>query len=663
MCLCFCFSTLSSSFSGVRAIDGSDNDVIYEYDEQGNVVAEIYTYHEDYDRQTWWGPPEGIYDPDRGPAMYAASKSNFSWSPSSIPWASFPSYINAIAYSPYMNFSWTDPNSSGLNASTYRAPFILVTSNGTNYTIRAGWDVSLYYRASTGNCTVGYNATTKSNLKPVLYMATFKCSDNSVVSAWSEVAAEAWGSAGRVYYYPNTAVVLSNKLDVFTYGVNTYITQANAVLVNEKYSDTENVVIAPNNTGRGMADHSYYGFPAAAYNAATNLYIKSFTPADPTTNTITASTNFGVNNAILTGDSFLFRENLPYGSNSLVFGFTLNGLHTYHFITDSSSEVIFLRNWDWNTIGKFRVAFLSKSPIYRVGYNGNSGAYASVNGYSGLIESDTSSTFTKGSTSWHYIIDYYIKQGYRFYNYALPEGSVSITISNNYGNLITDNTLSFSQSFSAYPSVDSKSQLLLEQQNQTSNSIWQTLKDVLTYVSNLPTNIANSIKGFFTNLGDRISSFFTSIGDRINGFFTSIGDRISGFFTNLINSIKDFFLPSDGFFSTYAQSFQDFFSDRLGILYELPESVVDIFQQLVDYNPAQSGYSIHFPEVVLPVLDNGEWYDRVIIEETDITFDFLEQGAFATLYSLYRSVIWMIFIFALINLIIRKSERVFGGSG
>lgn len=216
-------------------------------------------------------------------------------------------------------------------------------------------------------------------------------------------------------------------------------------------------------------------------------------------------------------------------------------------------------------------------------------------------------------------------------------------------------SLSYSASFSP-PTAE-------QQQAQTSRGIWDTLKDVLDYVKNLPKNIANSIKGFFDSLGDRISGFFTTLSNNIKGFFTSLGDRISGFFDALADKIKGFFLPSEGFFDTYVSSFQEYFQDRFGLLYEIPDAVIGIFQQFIDYSPAESGYSITFPEVVMPVLEDGEWYDKVIIEETDIRFEFLEQGAFKTLYSMYRSVVWMIFIFALINLIIRESERVFGGSG
>lgn len=172
-----------------------------------------------------------------------------------------------------------------------------------------------------------------------------------------------------------------------------------------------------------------------------------------------------------------------------------------------------------------------------------------------------------------------------------------------------------------------------EMEQETQKGIWASIKE-------LPTKIADSIKGFFT----------------------SLGDRISGFFEKLVEDIKGLFVPSEGFFDTYTEEYKDYFSERFGILYELPGAVVDIFQQLVYYHPSEEGYYIKFPEVVMPVLDEGEWSDVVLIEETDVRFDFLDEGPIATLYTMYRSALWLLFIFLLINLIIRKSEKVLGGS-
>ncbi len=177
----------------------------------------------------------------------------------------------------------------------------------------------------------------------------------------------------------------------------------------------------------------------------------------------------------------------------------------------------------------------------------------------------------------------------------------------------------------------------LSQENE--KGIWDTLKDVLTYVKNLPSNIANSIKTFFTTLGD----------------------RISGFFEKLVEDIKGLFIPSDSFFDTYVDQFQDYFRDCLGILYEVPEYMILTIELFADYEPATEDYCISFPEIVIPVYDNGEWYNHVLIEETLFEFDFLEDGPLSILYSFYRSFIWLTYIYLLINLIIRKSNKVLGG--
>lgn len=129
------------------------------------------------------------------------------------------------------------------------------------------------------------------------------------------------------------------------------------------------------------------------------------------------------------------------------------------------------------------------------------------------------------------------------------------------------------------------------------------------------------------------------------------------------DKLKSLFIPSSGYFDTYVSDFQDYFKDRFGLLYELPDEMIGILKQFIAFSPSESDYSIHFPKVVMPVLDEGEWYDKVLISETDISFDFLEQGAFKTMYTMYRSVVWMIFVFALVNLIIRKSDKIFSGGG
>ena len=152
-----------------------------------------------------------------------------------------------------------------------------------------------------------------------------------------------------------------------------------------------------------------------------------------------------------------------------------------------------------------------------------------------------------------------------------------------------------------------------------------------------------------------------SLPDKIKAFFTSLGDRISGFFDNLFTKIKGLFIPSDGFFDSYSSSLQNFFKDRFGFVYELPSALVSVFQSLVNYQPSESGYKIHFPAVSTPVISDGTLSWHKIIDEQDYTFDFLDKGPFATLYTGYRAFVWLAYCVMLINLAISKSKSIFGG--
>lgn len=182
------------------------------------------------------------------------------------------------------------------------------------------------------------------------------------------------------------------------------------------------------------------------------------------------------------------------------------------------------------------------------------------------------------------------------------------------------------------PSRESLQEQLQREQNETSKSILERIKE-------LPTNIANSIKGFFT----------------------SLGDRISGFFTKLVEDIKGLFIPSDGFFDTYQQEFQTYFKDKFGILYEIPELIISLLQKFITFNPKDGNYSITFPEVKLPVQEDGEWREETLIAAQDFSFDFINEAPFSLLYDAYVAFIWLVYIMLLVNLIKNKANGVFKG--
>lgn len=172
-----------------------------------------------------------------------------------------------------------------------------------------------------------------------------------------------------------------------------------------------------------------------------------------------------------------------------------------------------------------------------------------------------------------------------------------------------------------------------------------------------------SIIGFTSDFPNSYFSYFSPKTPEQVAAETSKGiwDTLKSIPEMIGEKLKSLFIPEDGYFDSYIQDFQTYFSERFGLLYELPEAIINILQQFISFTPTEDDYSINFPEVVMPVLDNGEWYDKVIIDQTVVNFGFLNEGAFNTLYTMYRSLIWLIFVFALINLIIRKANKVFGG--
>lgn len=332
---------------------------------------------------------------------------------------------------------------------------------------------------------------------------------------------------------------------------------------------------------------------------------------------------FQLSKAVLNSPHFIYADDLPFGSDTLVFGFR-NNINTaiYFIYLNAKAHNIILQTWNANN-GRCGVEIMSDSPIYRIGYGMAQGNLISFNGHTGLTDAGTRVNDTNvWSFPYTFIAnDFYCIATSNLYD---PEGDSTLIIGDSVNYYESTEGIDFDVDI--YPSINDKNNLLQQEQN-----------DLIEEGNKLQEEQNETSKGIWESI-------------------KSIPDMIG-------EKLKSLFIPSDNFFSTYVSEFQDYFNDRFGLIYEIPEAIIAILQQFISYSPAESGYSIHFPEVVMPVLDGGEWNDRVLIEESDITFDFLEQGSFKTLYTMYRSVVWMIFIFALINLIIRKSERVFGGGG
>lgn len=89
-----------------------------------------------------------------------------------------------------------------------------------------------------------------------------------------------------------------------------------------------------------------------------------------------------------------------------------------------------------------------------------------------------------------------------------------------------------------------------EVQVETSKGILENVKNIITYIANLPANIANNIKGFFEQLALRIEIGFTDLKD------------------GLIQSLKDLFIPSE---ENYFAQFKNAINERFAFISQIKE--------------------------------------------------------------------------------------------
>lgn len=184
------------------------------------------------------------------------------------------------------------------------------------------------------------------------------------------------------------------------------------------------------------------------------------------------------------------------------------------------------------------------------------------------------------------------------------------------------------------------------QELNTSKSIFSKIGDIFDKLTDIPGLVFDKFKSILNGLSSKISEIFSKLAE-----IPSL----------IIDGIKSLFIPSEGFFDAYFEDLDIYFSQKLGMLLEIPSFVIDIFEQLIEYSPNEE-YSISIPKIESFYIDgNGDQVYYTIIESQIYKFDFLNEGAFGTLYEFYRGFIWCMFIFSLLNLLWRKANKIIGG--
>ena len=156
----------------------------------------------------------------------------------------------------------------------------------------------------------------------------------------------------------------------------------------------------------------------------------------------------------------------------------------------------------------------------------------------------------------------------------------------------------------------------LDEQNKTSKGIWDTIKEVLSYINPFSEN-----------------------------FF------VYKLISLLIDAIKSLFIPSDDFFSNYFTNLKDWFSDRLGFLFYPFELIMDILDKIVNIN--FSDPVIHIPDINEPFTNNK------LISATIFDFNsLLSNSILKNIHDIYLVGVDVVIVIALVNLAKRKWEEV-----
>lgn len=264
-----------------------------------------------------------------------------------------------------------------------------------------------------------------------------------------------------------------------------------------------------------------------------------------------ASGQFYITDQMLNSDDFLYYEDLPYSTDTVVLGLYFGTAASIFLFVNGADTTKPTVQQNYTSSGNCYISIASLSPIYRIGYNHNTGQTIIFNGVEGLTSTNNTTTDIGG-------VKYY------GYSYSMSN-DVYMTVSKNaslaYFEMLVNGVVGSAEyGVDSYPTKSDVELQLQKEQNSTSKGIWETLK-----------SLPSAISEFFTNLGDRISSFFNSLGDRIGDFFITLKNYLLYFsdtepaydnpFSGLLTSLENFYYENIDSFSNFKGSLDTTFTN------------------------------------------------------------------------------------------------------
>lgn len=212
--------------------------------------------------------------------------------------------------------------------------------------------------------------------------------------------------------------------------------------------------------------------------------------------------------------------------------------------------------------------------------------------------------------------------------------------------------------------VESNNTIIEQNQEaeQTRKGILETIRSVLSGITNLPGLIWNAIKGGFeaitkglTNMLDFIKTLPGLIWDAIKGGFEAITNALISLGNFIIDGLKSLFIPENDFFSNYFQELYNFFTVKFGILLYPVDLLLDVLGRFLDLPPTSSGL-VHIPNISI-----GEY--GILIEQRDFYInEYWSQEPYKKIYDIYKIFVNAFVGFCLINLAVKKEKEMRGVS-
>lgn len=309
------------------------------------------------------------------------------------------------------------------------------------------------------------------------------------------------------------------------------------------------------------------------------------------------SSDFGFDDRILNSDRFLYYEDLPYGTNTLVCGFRKEGKAIYLIFLDANTTNIILTYYK---NGRCAVRVSSLSPIYRIAYSLTNGSVISFASYTGLTDKGTLQDDNPN------LNDYWV------FDYTFIEGDFRATV--------TDN-------------------LYLNSAYVTQNYNDDTLYDAIT-------DLAVKI-GTYPSWTDRTIDIQKDTLDTSKGIWESIKSLPD----TITDKLKGLFVPDEGFFSEYFNRLQTFFSEKLGFLVYPFDFIVTFLQKYLDIGEGDG--TLHLPDF--------EIMNVKIFNQTDFNLKNSMSSFLGEYYGIYFAFVDFIILVGLVNLALKKFNSISGG--